>query len=246
MKANRKMNKNSLKDYLDRGFKQIGLELNKNQKEQILKYIDFLIQENKKYNLTSITEPKEIVKVHFLDSAGLFLKSNIGGKVIDIGTGAGFPGFVFKILKPDVKLTLLEASLKKANFLKMLQVELELYEDIEVLHARAEDLGQNKDYRFQYDYVTSRAVAPLNILLEYTAPFCKNEGKILLYKGPSYQDELKEAHKAIQKLNLKYMNSYKLDIPFLDGTRYILEFVRKNELSDKYPRRAGIPKKRPL
>lgn len=240
------MDKNKLKEYITRGFNQLGIELKINQKEQIIKYIDFLIKENKKYNLTSITEPKEIVKVHFLDSAGIFVNENIKGKVIDIGTGAGFPGFVFKILNPAIKLTLLEASLKKVNFLKFLQLELKLVEGIEVLHARAEDLGQNRDYRFKYDYVTSRAVASLKILLEYTAPFCNDKGKILLYKGPSYKKELKEAQNAIDVLNLKHTKSYRLEIPFLEGTRYILEFVREDKLLNKYPRRAGIPKKRPL
>jgi len=227
-------------------FKSIDINLSKDQITMINKYIDFLIKENQKYNLTSITEPKEVIKLHFLDSASIFLLKDINGKVIDIGTGAGFPGFVFKIINNDIDLTLLEASLKKANFLKMLQVELDLYKKIEVIHDRAEDLGQNKLYRSKYDIVTSRAVAPLNILLEYTVPFCKPEGSILLFKGPSYKNELDEAQNAIESLNTKLIDVYDINIPGLDQQRYILEFKVSSILDKKYPRRAGIPKKRPL
>ena len=227
-------------------FNSMDINLSKHQITMINKYIDFLIKENQKYNLTSITEPKEVIKLHFLDSASVFQLKDINGKVIDIGTGAGFPGFVFKIIQNDIDLTLLEASLKKANFLKMLQVELDLYKKIEVLHDRAEDLGQNKLYRSKYDIVTSRAVAPLNILLEYTVPFCKLEGSILLFKGPSYKKELDEAQNAMKSLNTKLIDVYDINIPGLDQQRYILEFKVSSILDKKYPRRAGIPKKRPL
>jgi len=227
-------------------FNSMDINLSKDQITMINKYIDFLIKENQKYNLTSITEPKEVIKLHFLDSASVFQLKDINGKVIDIGTGAGFPGFVFKIINNDIDLTLLEASLKKANFLKMLQVELDLYKKIEVLHDRAEDLGQNKLYRSKYDIVTSRAVAPLNILLEYTVPFCKSEGSILLFKGPSYKKELDEGKNAMESLNTKLIDVYDINIPGLNQQRYILEFKVANILDKKYPRRAGIPKKRPL
>jgi 16S rRNA (guanine527-N7)-methyltransferase len=240
------MNKNSLKELIDDGFNKMGLSLSEIQIKRMVNYTQFLIKENKKYNLTSITEPEEILKKHFLDSAGLLTKTKVDGKVIDIGTGAGFPGFVFKILNEDIELTLLESSLKKVNFLKMLQVELDLYKNMEVLHERAEDLGQMQGYRTSFDIVTSRAVASLNVLVEYTAPFCKENGKILLYKGPSYQEELEEAQSALQKLNLSIKQVHELAIPFLQGDRYIIEIVREGKLLDKYPRRAGIPKKRPL
>ena len=240
------MKNNNLKKYIKSGFEKLNINLNQKQLDQFNKYVDFLIKENKKYNLTSITDPKEVVKVHFLDSAGIFKKEKIKGKVIDIGTGAGFPGFVFKILNPEIKLTLLESSLKKVKFLKMLQIELKILEGVEVLHDRAEDLGQSNDYRKQYNIVTSRAVAPLNILLEYTVPFCSDKGQLLLYKGPSYEKELKEAKNSVEELNLKLDSSYKLDIPLLTGERYILKFIRVGPLKDRYPRRPGIPKKRPL
>lgn len=227
-------------------FNSMDINLSKHQITMINKYIDFLIKENQKYNLTSITEPKEVIKLHFLDSASVFQLKDINGKVIDIGTGAGFPGFVFKILNPEIKLTLLESSLKKVKFLKMLQIELKILEGVEVLHDRAEDLGQSNDYRKQYNIVTSRAVAPLNILLEYTVPFCSDKGQLLLYKGPSYEKELKEAKNSVEELNLKLDSSYKLDIPLLTGERYILKFIRVGPLKDRYPRRPGIPKKRPL
>lgn len=227
-------------------FKSIDISLNDKQADMINSYIDFLIKENKKYNLTSITDPNDIIKLHFLDSAAVFSKKEINGKVIDIGTGAGFPGFVFKIINTDIDVTLLEASLKKTNFLKMLQVELDLYDKIEVIHGRAEDLGQNKAYRNLYDVVTSRAVAPLNVLLEYTVPFCNSDGTILLYKGPSYKEELSEAKQAIKTLQTELINVYDINIPNFDHERYVLEFNFKGNLAQKYPRRAGIPKKRPL
>jgi len=240
------MKNKELNTLIKKGFKKLKIDLSKEQLFQLNKYIEFLISENKKYNLTSITEPKEIVKLHFLDSAGIFLKADIKGKVIDIGTGAGFPGFIFKIINPDLDLTLVEANLKKVNFLKLLQIELNLYENIEVFHKRAEDLAHDKNYRHKYDFVTSRAVAPLNILLEYTVPFCKDEGKILLYKGPSYKEELDNSKKALDILNVKLINIYELDIPFLKGDRFVLEFKSTDIIGHKYPRKAGIPKKRPL
>jgi 16S rRNA (guanine527-N7)-methyltransferase len=128
----------------------------------------------------------------------------------------------------------------------MLQVELDLYDKIEVIHGRAEDLGQDKAYRNKYDVVTSRAVAPLNILLEYTVPFSNPDGSIILYKGPSYKDELNEAENALKTLKTKLINIYDIDIPNLEQERFILEFNVRGNLDEKYPRRAGIPKKRTL
>jgi 16S rRNA (guanine527-N7)-methyltransferase len=240
------MKNKELNTLIKKGFKRLKIDLSKNQLSQLNKYIEFLISENKKYNLTSITDPKEIVKLHFLDSAGILLKEDIKGKVIDIGTGAGFPGFIFKIINPDLDLTLVEANLKKVNFLKLLQIELNLYENIEVFHKRAEDLAHDENYRHKYDFVTSRAVAPLNILLEYTVPFCKDEGKIILFKGPSYKEELDNSKKAMDILNAKLINIYELNIPFLKGDRFVLEFKSTDITGHKYPRKAGIPKKRPL
>ncbi|MFO7814907.1 MAG: 16S rRNA (guanine(527)-N(7))-methyltransferase RsmG [Halanaerobiales bacterium] len=240
------MNNNELNKFINKGFEKLELQLTNEQLVQLNKYIEFLISENKKYNLTSITDPREIVKLHFLDSAGIFLKEEINGKVIDIGTGAGFPGFVFKIINSDIDLTLLESNLKKVNFLKLLQIELNLYHNIEVIHERAEKLAHDEDYRYGYDFVTSRAVAPLNILLEYTVPFCKGKGKILLFKGPSYQKELDDSKNALDVLNVELKKIYELEIPFLEGGRFVLEFNRTDITGNKYPRKAGIPKKHPL
>lgn len=240
------MGKTNLKKYLIDSFDLLNIRLNSDQVDKIKKYIDFLIKENKKYNLTAIEKPYEIIDLHFIDSAVGLTKYNINGKVIDIGTGAGFPGFVFKILKPNIELTLLDSSLKKVNFLKMLQIEIDLSKNIEIIHGRAEDYGQKSKYRFKYDYVLSRAVAPLAVLLEYTACFCKPKGKILLYKGPNYKEELKEANNAIKKLNLKLKDVYSINHPNIDRERYLLELTSGGKLDNKYPRRSGIPKKRPL
>lgn len=240
------MKNNELNEFIKDGFEKLNIKLSNKQLSQLNKYIKFLISENKKYNLTSITEPKEIVKLHFLDSAGILLKEDIKGKVIDIGTGAGFPGFIFKIINPDIDLTLVESNLKKVNFVKLLQIELDLYENISVFHERAEDLAHDENYRYEYNFVTSRAVAPLNILLEYTVPFCNDEGKILLFKGPSYKKELENSKNAMELLNVNLKNIYELDIPFLEGGRFVLEFNRTDIAGNKYPRKPGIPKKRPL
>ncbi len=240
------MKNNEVKKYIKKGFEKINISLSKEQLIQLNTYMKFLISENKKYNLTSITEPKEIVKLHLLDSAGIFIKEDIEGKVIDIGTGAGFPGFIFKIINPDIGLTLVESNLKKINFLKLLQIELDLYENIAAFHERAEYLAHDDNFRYEYDVVTARAVAPLNILLEYTVPFCKKEGKILLFKGPSYPKELNNSKNAMDILNVKLKYIHELDIPFLEGSRFVLEFSRTDIIGKKYPRKAGIPKKRPL
>lgn len=240
------MNPKELKQFINDGFSKLNINLRQKQIENFYNYLKFLIAENKKYNLTSIIDPKKIITLHFFDSAGLFLNNDIKGKVIDIGTGAGFPGFVLKIVRPNIAITLVESNLKKVNFLKMLQIELDLYDNIKVIHKRAESLGHDKDYRERYDFVCSRAVAPLNVLLEYTAPLCKKAGLILLYKGPAYKKELNGAQKAINLLNLRLKNIYKIDIPFLEKEREILTFERQGLLADRYPRRPGIPKKRPL
>lgn len=235
-----------IKKYIKEAFNKLNIKLNDEKLKKIDKYISFLIQENKKHNLTAIKNIKKIVQIHFLDSAAILNSEKIKGRVIDVGTGAGFPGFVFKILIDDINLTLLESNLKKVNFLKMLQIKLDMFSDIEVIHSRAEELGHYIQYRKKYDVVTSRAVAPLNILLEYTAPFCEDDGKIILYKGPAYKKELEDALDAIEKLNLKLIADYKLKIPNLTGKRYLLKFIRVGNLDNKFPRRPGIPKKRPL
>ncbi len=186
-------------EILKRGTEEMGIEISHKQAEQFIKYKDILLEWNRKMNLTTITEEREIIIKHFLDSLSCiqtkYLKNT--GKMIDIGTGAGFPGIPLKIILPDIKLTLLDSLKKRIGFLEEVCAELDLG-GIEFIHGRAEDFGQNKNYREKYKYVVSRAVAALNVLTEYCLPFAQVGGHFICQKGPKLIEEIKDAQKAIK------------------------------------------------
>jgi len=240
-------NKQAFYKQLQEGLEKLNIAYSAEQLEQLWKYYKFFSSENKKYNLSSLTELQEVVKKHFLDSLAVlpYVKSGSRKRWIDIGTGAGFPGLVLKIFLPGDSFYLVDSSAKKVNFLNQLIYKLEL-DGIQALHARAEDLAQDQSWRESFDFTVSRAVASLNILAEYTLPFLKIGGKAYLYKGPDYKNELKEADKAVKTLGADCRDVKELDIPGLDAERYILILEKSEKTPKKYPRRPGIPKKRPL
>lgn len=227
---------------------KLKIDYNNNKVEKLWIYMDFLIKENKKYNLTNITEESEIITKHFLDSLAPLsqLRRDIFNKVLDIGTGAGFPGMVWKIFIPEKSFLLVDSTLKKVKFLKLLSAKLEIYDNLEIKHARAEKLGEDLKYRGKYDLVLSRAVAPLNVLAEYTVPFASNDSLLIYYKGPDYEKEIKKSKKAFNLLKAEYQDKLELNIPGLDAERYLIIYKKINNTPKKYPRRNGIPKKRPL
>lgn len=242
------MNKKEFTDHLNHKLKQISINFSNRMIEALWSYLNFLIEENRKYNLTAITEPEDIINKHFIDSLIIDKHINIGeeNKIIDVGTGAGFPGMVLKIYKPDIKLLLLDSLKKRVKFLRMLTNKLSLNNNLEIIHERAESLGKNKEFREKFDLVVSRAVAPINVLSEYTIPFASPSGKIVYYKGPDYREELKKAEKALEILGGKIIEIKEVKIKSIKGERYLIIVEKNKNTPDKYPRRPGMPKKRPL
>lgn len=242
-----KVNKEEFDRKLKEGIEHLNISYSNEQLDQLWEYFLFFKSENKKYNLSTITEPEEVIKKHFLDSLVIlsYLEIESRKRWLDIGTGAGFPGLVLKLFLPGDSFYLLDSSSKKVNFLNQLIYKLEL-KGIDATHGRAEDLAQIEEWRASFDYVTSRAVASLNVLLEYVVPFLKIGGLAYLYKGPDYLEEIEEAQEALRILGAEIKEKIKLDVPGLKADRYLLIVEKTKKTEGKYPRRAGIPKKRPL
>ena len=202
-------------------------------------YRDFLIEKNKQFNLTAITEPEEIEIKHFIDS--LAALPYIEGNVADIGTGAGFPGLALKIMMPDSDFTLIDSLNKRIEFLNDLIFKLQL-EKVQTLHARAEEL----DKTVKYNTVVARAVSKLNTLCEYTLPFVKTGGKFIAYKSENCDDEINEAKNAISVLGGELENVVSVKLPYSDITRKLVLIKKMKETPLKYPRNQNKPRKQPL
>ena len=224
-----------------------GLQLNDNQLQQFTRYYEMLIEWNEKMNLTAITEAQEVAVKHMVDSltaleTGLF---TAGCTVIDVGTGAGFPGLPLKIYRPDLKLTLMDSLQKRVGFLEAVVEELGLQE-VACVHARAEEGARNKAYREQFDIAVSRAVARLPILAEYCLPFVRRGGHFLALKGMQYQEEEQEAVKAIKVMGGSSTQTRPVKLPGLDDVRAVIEITKGMPTPKAYPRKAGTPAKNPL
>lgn len=223
----------------------IGIELTDSQLNAFETYYDMLIDRNKVMNLTAITEFDEVMDKHFLDSVYLFrsIKLEADYKLIDIGTGAGFPGIPLKIVFPELKITLLDSLNKRVGFLNDVIEELNL-NNIEAIHGRAEDIARNKSYRASYDIAVSRAVANLSTLSEYCLPFVKIGGKFVSYKSGDCADEVDNAKAAIHLLGGKIN---KIDeFSYSNNSRSFIVIDKVMNTSNKYPRKAGLPSKKPL
>ena len=223
----------------------IGIELTDSQLNAFETYYDMLIDRNKVMNLTAITEFDEVMDKHFLDSVYLFrsIKLEADYKLIDIGTGAGFPGIPLKIVFPELKITLLDSLNKRVGFLNDLIEELNL-NDIEAIHGRAEDIARDKAYRASYDIAVSRSVSNLSTLSEYCLPFVKIGGKFVSYKSGDCADEVDNAKAAIHLLGGKIN---KIDeFSYSNNSRSFIVIDKVMNTSNKYPRKAGLPSKKPL
>lgn len=215
------------------------------EKELFEKYMQLLLEWNEKINLTAITERNDIILKHFVDSGSILQYIEDNSKVIDIGTGAGFPGIPLKILNHTLDITLADSLNKRINFLNEVIKELGL-EKITAMHARAEELGRNVNYREKYDVCISRAVANLSTLLEYMMPFVKVGGKCICMKGPNIEEELKTAKNAIKELGGELESIENFILPNSDIERNIIIIRKKSKINFKYPRKPGIPGKEPL
>ena len=227
--------------------KLFGIELSELQKNQFNRYYDLLIEWNDKINLTAITDKKDVIKKHFEDSLSItsVIDMNDIDSVIDVGTGAGFPGIPLKIVFPSLKLTLLDSINKRINFLNTVVDELGL-SDVTALHGRAEEIGRNASYRESFDLCVSRAVANLSTLSEFCLPFVKIGGYFVSYKSEKADDEYKDAENAITLLSGGNVRIEDVIIPDTDLTRKMIIIEKIEKIDDKYPRRAGVPLKKPL
>jgi len=225
--------------------KQIGVKVTFAQAEQFQTYLELLLAWNEKVNLTAITDPVEVVEKHFADSLTLLSHCKIrqGAKVIDVGTGAGFPGIPLKIMRPDLQLTLLDSLNKRLNFLGEVCSALGI--EAERIHKRAEEAGLEHRMRESYDVVTARAVAPLNVLCEYCLPLVKMKGYFLAMKGPGAKEELEQAENALEVLGGTDVELIPLSLPEA-GERNIVMVQKKAFTPKGYPRHGGTITKHPL
>lgn len=233
------------------GARKLGIELNARQVRQFELYYQELIEWNKKFNLTAITDYQEVQLKHFLDSITVTLaltKEEMERpdlSIIDIGTGAGFPGIPVKILLGQPRLVLLDSTAKKATFLHYVTQRLEL-SNAEIVIGRAEEIAHLPLYRQQFDLVVSRAVASLSTLVELALPFCRIGGEFVAQKKGEIRQEIIEANKAIDTLGGKLDQVRKIELEEFSGERYLVIIDKIYATPEKYPRRPGIPKQRPI
>lgn len=247
--SSQRMEKGSqqMKDYLYNVADQINIEISQRQLEQFQLYYDHLVQVNRVMNLTAITEEKEVVLKHFVDSISImnYYTFSDNMKVIDVGTGAGFPGIPLAIMFPQLHFTLMDSLNKRIRFLNELVSICEL-DNVVCYHGRAEEMGVDSNFREKYDLCVSRAVANLSVLLEYCIPFVKVGGMFVSYKSSHGEEELKESENAQNILSCHLKEHVTFDLPDTDISRCFLLFEKVQPLSKKYPRQNGIPKKNPL
>lgn len=238
-----------MEKFLKEKMKDAGFELSEKQTRKFMDYYELLIAWNEKMNLTAITEFEDVVIKHFVDSVMIGKKflwdENLTLRIMDLGTGAGFPGIPIKIMYPGMQVLLMDSLNKRIRFLDEVIVRLSL-EKVSTLHARAEESGRKEEYREQYDICVSRAVAQLSSLAEFCLPFVKKGGCFISYKGGNVEEELQNAKKAIAVLGGKTGRIEKFVLPGSDMERSLICIEKVKETPKKYPRQGGKPLKEPL
>lgn len=234
-------------DLLIQKLNLLNITISEKQTEQFLMFYEMMINTNQIMNLTSITEPVEVMDKHFVDSLSVkrIYDLNRKASVIDVGTGAGFPGIPLKIVFPEIHIVLLDSLNKRVKFLKDVVKALGL-ENVECIHGRSEDIGRIEEYREKFDLCVSRAVANLSVLSELCIPFVKIGGRFISYKAGNSAEEIEAAKIAVRKLGGKIRRVEKFLLPQTELERVFVEIEKVKTTEKKYPRRAGIPEKIPL
>lgn len=229
------------------GLYQLQINLSENQLQQFITYYEMLIEKNKVMNLTAITEFEDVVEKHFLDSLSLveIVKLNQDIKILDLGTGAGFPGIPLKIAFPELRLELMDSLNKRINFLNEVITALKL-EGITAVHGRAEEMARKPEYREQFELCVSRAVANLSSLCEYCLPFVGQGGQFISYKSGEIEEELEQSKRAIFLLGGRIKNIRKFRLVETDAERSFVQIEKIKKTPKTYPRKAGTPSKDPL
>ncbi len=228
------------------GLSELGIELTDRQFQQFIDYYEMLVEKNKVMNLTAITELKEVINKHFIDSLSIVRVMRLNNeKVLDLGTGAGFPGIPLKIVYPETEIVLLDSLNKRLVFLEEVIQKLELAK-IKTLHGRAEDYGKDPNYREQFDVCVSRAVAKLSSLSEYCLPYVKKGGYFIPYKSGKSDEEIKQSNKALQILGAQIEKVDNFILPGTDFERVLILLKKVGITPKNYPRSAGKPSKEPL
>lgn len=239
------MKKEEFKKSLFEKASKIDIELNEEQLDMFYLYMNLLLEWNEKINLTAITDPQEIIIKHFIDSLTISKYIKNKQNLIDVGTGAGFPGIPLKIVNEDIKITLLDSLNKRIYFLNEVIEKLNL-KNIEAKHGRVEEFGKNKNYREKYDIATSRAVANLTTLSEYLIPLVNIGGEVISMKGQEINEEVSNAKNAIKILGGKIENIDEFYLPDSDIKRNIIIIKKVENTPAKYPRKPGTPAKEPI
>lgn len=238
------MEKNEFLEFMKEECEKNNIQISNEEIEKLYIYMKEILEWNKKVNVTAIKDEKEFIVKHFIDSLTIEKYIANGEKVLDIGTGAGFPGIPIKITKNKSHVDLVDSVNKKLNVIRDIIPKIKV-EDIECIHTRAEDLAKNVKYRESYDVVTSRAVANLTTLVEYMLPFAKVGGKIICMKGPNVEEELTESKKAISILGGKIEQIENINIDS-DYERNIIIIKKEKPTPKQYPRGQGKPLKEPI
>lgn len=227
--------------------KEQGIELDEHQKNQFATYFKELVEWNEKMNLTAITDESSVYLKHFYDSISAAFYIDLNGKktICDVGAGAGFPSIPLKICFPELEVTIVDSLNKRIGFLEHLADELKL-ENVNFVHARAEDFGQDTKYRAKFDIVTARAVARLSVLSELCVPLVKKGGVFVAMKGSAAEDELTDAKKALSVLGAEIKENHAFLLPVEESERNIFVFNKVKSTPGKYPRKPGIPNKSPI